>query len=526
MRNNLIRGPGAVLATTLLLAVVPTTRAAPGVDQGRPLFSLDGHSLDVSTVAFSPDGKRIASASNREVKLWDANTGKEILNYAVRGTNVYGLAFSPDGQTLAVGISRDVKLLETATGKELLWIRNAPHFLFRMSFSPDGSRLAAASGMMGDKPGDVHIWDPKTGKEVMTLGGHAEAVLHVAYSADGKYLLTGTGGTSGTRPGQVRLWEVATGRMVRTLGGHATNVYGVAFSPDGRLIVSAGGPRAGPGKGEVKVWEMTTGREVMQFAGHAATAYAIVFSPNGRFLASGGSDGKLGFWDVHSGREVRSLAAHNGPVYSVAFSPDGKRIVTSGRDRAVKVWDVGLPAGRRPGQAALKPKEVEAFWDDLAGDGPRAFQAVWALRDAPVQAVPFLKKRLRPAAPLKPDQELRLRQLIRALDDRRFAIREKAGQEVIALGPAAVPALKQALNDKPSAEARRRLEPLLEALSGTVLSAEQMQGLRAVDVLEYIGTPEARQILESLATGLATARLTEEAKASLERLAERTRQER
>ncbi|HKB40175.1 MAG TPA: PQQ-binding-like beta-propeller repeat protein, partial [Gemmataceae bacterium] len=480
---------------------------------------------EVYTVAFSPDGKRLASGSNREVKVWDAATGKEVFTYSIRGSNVYGLAFSPDGKLLALGISRDVKVLDAATGKELLWIKNGPNFLFRMAFSPDSKRLAVAAGLSGDKPGDIHIWDPNTGKEVMTLGGHTEAVLAVAYSADGKYLVSSSGGTTGTKQGEVRLWNAATGRPVRTFGGHTANIYAVSISPDGRRIASASGirPSTGTGKGEIKVWEAATGSEALRLAGHAVSAYSVVFSPDGRLLASTAADGSLKFWDTLGGLEVRSVRAHNGVVYSVAFSPNGKQVATAGNDRTVKVWDMNFAAGPRPGQAPPGPKEVQALWSDLAGtDASRAYRAILTLSSAPAQAMPFLKARLRPVPVLTPPQQERLRKLVHDLDDRRFPIREKASRELTALGPAAVPALRQALDDRPSLEARRRLEQLLETLSGMTLSAEQLQALRAVAVLEHINTPEARRLLEALAGGLTTARLTEDAKTTLERLNRRS----
>jgi WD40 repeat protein len=524
MSGNSIRCLGAALAAVLLVVTTETAPATAEVkDAAGPVFRLEGHSVDVSTVAFSPDGKRLASASQREVKLWDAATGKELFSRPVVGTNVYGLAFSPDGQTLAFGVSHDVKILDTATGKELLWIRNAPQFLFRMAFSPDGRRLAAAAGQTGDNPGDIYFWDPKTGKKLMVLGGHAESVLNIAFSADGKFFVSSSGGTLRTKPGEVRLWDAVTGRGLRTLGGHASNVYGVAFSPDGRRVASASGPRGGPGKGEVKVWEAATGQEVLRLAGHATTVYGVVFRPDGRLLASAGEDGKLVLWDAHSGGAIRSVAAHTGAIYSVCFSPDGKRVATAGRDRTVKVWTVEEVVGRRPAQAPLGPKEREALWDDLAGaDAARAYRAILTLIDAPAQAVPFLSKRLRPAATLTSLQEQNLQQLVRDLDNRRFAVREKATRELKALGPAAVPILRQALEGKPTAEARRRMEQLLEILSGFALAPDVLQGLRAVEVLEKIATPPARKLLETLAAGLPTARLTEEAKTALERLAKRS----
>src|SRR5262249_15601031 len=237
----------------------------------------------------------------------------------------------------------------------------------------------------------------------------------------------------------------------------------------------------GTGKGEIKVWEAATGSEALRLAGHAVSAYSVVFSPDGRLLASTAADGSLKFWDTLGGLEVRSVRAHNGVVYSVAFSPNGKQVATAGNDRTVKVWDMNFAAGPRPGQAPPGPKEVQALWSDLAGtDASRAYRAILTLSSAPAQAMPFLKARLRPVPGLTPPQQERLRKLVHDLDDRRFPVREKASRELTALGPAAVPALRQALDDRPSPVARRRLEQLLETLSGMTLSAEQLQALRAV----------------------------------------------
>src|SRR5438270_1326418 len=148
------RLPSAAVVLAALLAVRPAAADGP-----TPALDLAGHTTEVCTVTFAPDGKSIASAGNREVKVWDAATGKERFTFPIKGTNVYGLAFSPDGRRLAVGVSKRVEVLDAATGQEVFGLASAGLFLFRLAFSPDGRFLAAASGNHGrDAAGEVCVW--------------------------------------------------------------------------------------------------------------------------------------------------------------------------------------------------------------------------------------------------------------------------------------------------------------------------------------------------------------------------------
>lgn len=486
-----------------------------------PLFKLDGHTVDVSTVAWSPDGKRVASASNTQVKLWDAEAGKEISTFAIKGTNVYGMAFSPDGKRLAVGISQKVQFLDATTGKEQMTAGSNGQFLFRLAFSPDGTQLAAASGHNGDHAGVVHIWNAADGKAVRILSGHTEPVLNVAYSRDGKWLASVSGSTSGVKAGEVRIWEAATGKAMLGMRGHAANVYAVAFSPDGRRIASGSGPRTGPGKGELKLWETATGKEVLHAAGDFGTVYALAFSPDGRRLVIGCSDGTIRFIDAVTGQEIHKIAAHTNNIYSLAFSPDAKKLVSAGVDRSVKIWDA---AAGRPANLAkidLPPDQLEARWAELAGDDAgKAYRAVWTLAAAADQSLPYLRRHLRPAPCLNPEQEKDAKKLIRELDDRKFPIRQKATAELARFDEAVAPLLREALLGAPplSLDARRRVLQLLDDIANPIASPERMRAVRAIEVLESIGTPAARELLRELAAGLPGAKLTVEAEGALARV--------
>jgi hypothetical protein len=205
-------------------------------------------------------------------------------------------------------------------------------------------------------------------------------------------------------------------------------------------------------------------------------------------------------------------------VPGVAFSRDGKRLASAGADGSALVWDVhtlALPGGAPP--TRLPPPALEALWTDLAGeDAATAHRAVAVLVALPGQALPFLKARLRPATL---DDRKQIAPLLKDLDSDRFPVREKATRELARLGELAAPALRRASAADLPPEVRRRVEHLLDKLDGPVTGLETRRALRATEVLEHIGNAEARGVLETLTQGVPEARLTQEAKASLQRLA-------
>jgi hypothetical protein len=217
-------------------------------------------------------------------------------------------------------------------------------------------------------------------------------------------------------------------------------------------------------------------------------------------------------WEAVSGLERRRLKGHPYGVNAVAFAPNGRRLASGSDDGTALVWQVFDPGRPDPTEA-----ELAAWWDDLAGEPAKAHQAVGALAAAPSMAM-FLAKRLRPVE--APDEQ-RLTRLIADLDGERFQDREAATRELERLHELAGPALRKALAAQPSAEARRRIEGLLEAHAKPLGHPESLRAMRAVEMLELAGYPEARRLLGSLAKGAPEARLTQEAKASLERLAPR-----
>jgi WD40 repeat protein len=483
-----------------------------------PMLTMTGHAGEVYSVAFSPDGKFLASASNSEVKCWESSTGRQIFTQPTGGTNVYGLAYSPDGKQLAVGISHQVRIVNAANGKETQTLTSQPHFLFRMAFSPDGTRLAAARGSVNDS-GDVLLWDVPTGKEVFCLRGNPNSVLNLAFTKDGRFLACVSGGTMKSKPGDVRVWDVRTGRQVLAIPGHADNAYGVTFSPDGRYIASCSGVRGSNTPGELKLWEILTGKEILSLPGHAGPIFCVVFSPDGLYLASAGGDKVIQVWDVSTGRLILTLPGHSGPVYSLAFSPNGQQIASAGGDSKVMLWDLaGIKKESKIRPIKGSPAQIEALWVDLScQDAAKAYVALWTLSTTPEYTLAFLKTHLQAIKPLDVQQQKRVARLLLDLDDNSFPIREKATEELKLLGEAALPALQRAVTGTPPLEVRRRIEQLLE--QDGVPSCERLQNLRAVEVLEKIGSPEACRLLEELASGMPGARLTQEVNSALGRLA-------
>jgi hypothetical protein len=314
----------------------------------------------------------------------------------------------------------------------------------------------------------------------------------------------------------VYLWDVRAGKMIRRLDGHKRGITRVAFSPDGKQVAASAGCffiETNDGGDKVRIWDRSTGKQLFVLDGYTSEGTSVAFSPDGKVVASGDASGDVRVWELATGQELLRFA-NDELVQDVAFSPDGRLVASGLDDGTALIWDITL-TDRRGSTDGLTAQEWQQRWKDLAGaDAVKGYRAVCDFAASPVHTVAFLKERLY-VVPVVTTE--RLDRLIADLDSDTFARREAASRELSRLGTIAESALRKCLENSPSAELRRRAEPLLEALPGWLIKdPETLRIVRAIWVLQRIGTPEARALLEKLAAGAPAARQTQEARAAVQ----------
>ncbi|MBP2324715.1 WD40 repeat protein [Kibdelosporangium banguiense] len=284
---------------------------------------LAGHHGEVWNPVFSPDGNRIAAAGiDGTATIWDWTSGAPPLLLQGHQDKVWSVAFSPDGQQVASASQDGTLRIWTINGSELTVLRGHNERVLGVAFSPDGRRLASSGG-----DNTVRIWTLDDTRAPIVLRGHENSVESVAFSPDGQHLATAS--TDGT----VRVWDTDGSPGSVVLGTHDGTAESATYSRDGRWIASTGND------GTVRVWNATSHARPLVLRGHHGTVWAAAFDPDGWQLASASDDGTARVWDIDEVGDATVLRGHDGPARGAVFSPDGRTLASASDDGTVRIWD-------------------------------------------------------------------------------------------------------------------------------------------------------------------------------------------
>jgi WD40 repeat protein len=481
----------------------PHTVRLLDLSTGKVNWRLDGHGSRVLSIAFSPDGKALASAdANGVTVLWDLRTARELWR-VVGPTNRYGaVAFAPSGKLVAApGPSGCVELFDAASGKSQKALGRESQGCGSLAFSADGNTLAVVGWKVS-----LSFWavdDPRAPTQRLTgLGAYQVAIDRV-----GRYAAGEAGGA----------WVGDLSRAAKPhwlAFGKPSSPMALALAPEGGTVALAPWD-----EGLVALFGIATAKERKRVPVGGARVRSVALSSGGRVMAVGDTEGNVHLCDAAAGAEFKQLTGHEGPVFALAFSADGTLLASAGADTTVLVWDLARVFRDLRGSRVLNAADLAALWNDLdSHDNTFALLTAAVLASDPTGAVGLLKERLKPAPPR--DEE-RLRRAVTDIQNDDPKVRDAALKELRRFGPEAIPPLRELQRTATDSKLQARLRAFLTLaeLNGvTPASAESPREVVAVQALEIIGTPEARQLLEEISKGAPSARLTEAAKAALRRL--------
>jgi RNA polymerase sigma factor (sigma-70 family) len=512
-------------ATGYALGRIRRWDAGTGKDLSRP--ALAANRGMIHQVGFTPDARAVVSASpNGAIQLWDAATGKELRTLVswnpVQAWQPTFMRVAPDG-TVVVARGKRLSFFKGTAAPAVIEVDEVA----TLGISPDGGRMILAGGTNQNR--FVQVWDLPRRKRLVSFPPPGRACLEslgisgrsIAACVDRRIcLLNAQTGQIERALGSPPALPPAVPPGVKGRGGYSYSwVQGISaltFSPAGDLLVSGGHPA-----GAVELLDVHSGKRRYLLVPPAAAGGGyelrnVVFSPCGRMLATEGRDGVVEVWETSSGRRRRRFLGHCSYQTTLAFSPDGKRLATGNRDATILVWDVfGLWTGDSPAV------ESAALWERLKdSDAERACGAMGRLMRCPEVSVPLLKRHL---LARKSPKAAQIRKWIADLDSDEFRKRQQASDELAKRVAWAEPALKAALAGNPSLEVRQRIGRLLRQAEPAPPPAETLRGLRALEVLEHVGSREAREVVRQVAEGDFDPWLTAAARAAGARLATRHR---
>jgi WD40 repeat protein len=489
------------------------------LDSGKNLVTTHGHRSDVSSLSVTPDSRTVVTISyDRTLRFWELATGRELRQRTISG-RAFDLChfLANDQRYVASGADGLYWIHDVASGRELTPLRGLDT---RRAFaiSPDGKTLAV-EGV--DKT--IRLLDPITGKPRHTLmkidGVRGPGII---ISADNRILVVWDSERL------VTVWDTNTGKKLQQFTAPAKNWPAsipippctAVLSADGRLLAFGFQVLVANEPGILPVVDTATGQEIRRLTVGQDGTERLAFSPDGRSLAwAGWRASTVYVGEIATGGQRRHFTGHRGRILSLAFAPDGKSLISGAQDTTAMVWDLtGRITAEDKWEKPLSAEELKTRWQILGGtDAAAAYRAMQQLAPDRMHSVPYLRERLHPVAVVK---EKHLKELLADLASDQFNVRDKATLELERLGESALHAVRKALDDKPALEMRRRLERLIEKQERERWSAapERLRTIRALEVLERAGTPEARRVLQALAAGAPGAWLTQDAKGALVRL--------
>jgi WD40 repeat protein len=306
------------------------TSSRQPISNGVALYTYQGHNNLVWAVAWSPDGKRIASASgDRTVQVWNAFDGSDVYTYSGHADSVYTVAWSPDGTHITSAGNDMTVQVWNATGGFPYTYTGHTSWVWAVAWAPDSRRIASASG---DKT--VRIWDTIGRDHLYTYSGHTSSVYTVAWSPNTPSVVASHGSpiASAGSDGTIQVWDTISDALLFTYQPYSTIIYAVAWSPDGKRIASASDDHT------VRVWDAIGGDHLYTYHGHSDFVYTVAWSPDGKRIASAGDDMTVQVWDAEDGGNQYTYTGHYNSVRAIAWSPNGKYIASGSWDRTVQVW--------------------------------------------------------------------------------------------------------------------------------------------------------------------------------------------